>query len=225
MFRRSKAPRPSRKLTHMTKLAVALITALLPLTAPAGTLAYFGTQTTGSSQGIYVSDVDEKTGALSPPRLAAAMGNPGFLAIHPAKPFVYSVAARRAADGSTAEEVAAFAVQPDGSLTLLNTRPAGGDGPCHVSVDASGRVLLLANYNGGNIVTYRIGEDGSLGPAVSTIQHEGSSVNPQRQKEPHPHGIYPDPTRTRAYVPDLGLDKVLIYRLDAASGRLSPNAP
>jgi 6-phosphogluconolactonase len=209
----------------MKKLALALITALLPIAIQAETLVYFGTDTGGASKGIYVSNLDETTGALSPPRLAAAIGNPGFLAMHPSKPLVYSVAAGKAADGSWKEEVAAFDVQPDGSLTLLNTRPSGGNGPCHISVDASGRVLLLANYNGGNVVSYPIADDGSLGPAASTLQHEGSSVNPQRQKAPHPHGIYPGPTQTRAYVPDLGLDKVVIYRLDAASGRLSPNTP
>lgn len=209
----------------MKKLALALITALLPFAPSAETLAYFGTDTGGSSQGIYVSTLDEATGALSPPRLAAAVGNPGFLAMHPSKPLVYAVTAGKAADGSWKEEVAAFAVQPDGRLSVLNTQPSGGNGPCHISIDASGRVLLLANYGGGNVVSYPLGSDGRLGPAASTVQHDGSSVNPQRQKAPHPHGIYPGPTQTRAYVPDLGLDQVLIYRLDAASGRLSPNAP
>ncbi|PTT76400.1 6-phosphogluconolactonase, partial [Pelomonas sp. HMWF004] len=202
-----------------------MISALLPIASPAETLAYFGTNTGGTSQGIYVSTLDEVTGALSPPRLAAAIGNPGFLAMHPSKPLVYAVTAGQAADGSWKEEVAAFAVQPDGRLSLLNTQPSGGNGPCHISVDASGRVLLLANYNGGNVVSFALSGDGRLGPAASTVQHEGSSVNPQRQKAPHPHGIYPDPTQTRAYAPDLGLDQVLIYRLDAASGRLSPNEP
>ena len=211
----------------MKKLALALIASLLPIATPAETLAYFGTSTGGDSRGIYVSTFDESTGALSPPRLAAAIGNPGFLALHPSKPLVYSVAASQAADGAWKEEVAAFAMQPDGSLALLNTQPSGGSGPCHVSVDASGRVLLLANYNGGTVASYPIADDGRLGPAASTLQHQGASVNPQRQKEPHPHGIYPRQTQTGtlAYVPDLGLDKVMIYRLDTASGRLSPHTP
>lgn len=209
----------------MKTLALAMLTAMLPIATPAETLLYVGTNTSGDSQGIYVATLDEATGALSPPRLAAAIGNPGFLAMHPSKPLVYSVAAGKAADGSWKEEVAAFAVQDDGRLALLNTRPSGGNGPCHVAVDASGRVLLLANYNGGNVLSFPLGSDGRLGPAASTVQHHGSSVNAQRQKEPHPHGIYPDPTQTRAYVPDLGLDKVVIYRLDAASGRLSHNTP
>ncbi|HEY0955729.1 MAG TPA: lactonase family protein [Roseateles sp.] len=209
----------------MRKPALALIAAMLSVAAAAQTLVYVGTDTGGDSKGIYVSTLDEASGALSPPRLAAAVGNPGFLAVHPGKPLVYSVAGSRAADGSWKDEVAAFAVQGDGSLVLLNTRPAGGSGPCHVSVDASGRVLLLANYGGGNVASYSIMDDGRLGPAVSTVRHEGASVNAQRQTQPHPHAIYPGPTQARAYVPDLGIDKVMIYGLDAASGRLSPNAP
>ena len=137
----------------MKRLALALIAAMLPIATTAETLVYVGTNTSGDSQGIYVSTLDEATGALSPPRLAAAIGNPGFLAMHPSKPRVYSVAASRAADGAWKEEVAAFAVQPDGRLVLLNTQPSGGSGPCHVSVDASGRVLLLANYGGGNVAS------------------------------------------------------------------------
>lgn len=209
----------------MKKLTVALFAALLPVAIAAETLVYIGTDTGGESEGIYVSALDETTGALSPPQLAAAVGNPGFLAMHPSKPLLYSVAASRAADGAWKEEVAAFAVQKDGRLSLLNTRPSGGSGPCHISVDAAGRVLLLANYNGGNVVSYPIRDDGRLEPAASTVQHKGASVNLQRQMHPHPHGIYPGPTQIRAYVPDLGIDKVMIHQLDVAGGRLLPSNP
>lgn len=209
----------------MKALALALMGTLLPVVAGAETLAYIGTETSGSSQGIYVASVDEATGALSAPRLAATIANPGFLALHPAKHWLYAVTESQAADGGRTEAVAAFAVLADGRLELLNTQPAGGSGPCHLAVDASGRVLLLANYNGGNVVAYPLGPDGRIGPATSTMQHAGASVDPQRQTRPHPHGIYPDPSQTRAYVPDLGLDKVLIYQLDPATGRLAPNSP
>jgi len=202
-----------------------MISSLLPFAPSAETLAYYGTATQGSSNGIYVSTFDEATGTLSPPRLAAAVGNPGFLAAHPGQPRVYSISGSRAADGTWKEEVIAFTVQADGRLAQLNTQPSQGDGPCHISVDASGRVLLLANYNGGTVVSYPIRDDGSLGPAASTLQHQGSSVNPRRQTSPHPHGIHLGPTQAHAYVPDLGLDKVMIYRLDAAGGRLLPNVP
>lgn len=209
----------------MHRLVLTLMASLLPVVLKAETLAYIGTETHGRSEGIYVTTVDEATGALAPPRLAAALGNPGFLALHPAKHWLYAVTEARAADGRLTEAVVAFAVQADGRLERLNSQPSGGSGPCHLSVDASGRVLLLANYNGGNVVAYPIAPDGRIGPASSSAQHQGSSVDPQRQTRPHPHGIYPDPTGTRAYVPDLGLDQVLIYRLDPATGRLTPNEP
>jgi len=209
----------------MKKLSLPLIAALLPFAVAAETLAYFGTDTGGASKGIYVSTFDEATGALSQPRLAAAIGNPGFLTMHPGKPIVYSVTGARTADGAWKEDVAAFVMQQDGSLVLLNTRPSEGNGPCHITVDASGRVLLLANYNDGSVASYPIRDDGSLGPAASTIRHVGASVHPQRQAGPHPHGIFPGPTGSHAYAVDLGLDKVVIYRLDAASARLTPNEP
>jgi len=209
----------------MKKLALPLIAALLPIATSAETLAYFGTDTGGESKGIYVFTFDEATGALSQPRLAAVIGNPGFLAMHPGKPVVYSVAGARIADGAWKEDVAAFALQQDGSLVLLNTQPSQSSGPCHISVDAGGRVLLLANYNGGTVVSYPIHDDGSLGPAASTVQHQGSSVNPRRQTSPHPHGIHPDPTGSYVYAVDLGMDQVVIYRLDATTGRLTPGRP
>lgn len=208
----------------MKRLSLALLATLMPLTVNAETLVYIGTDTNGDSKGIYVSTLNEATGALSAPKLAAATGNPGFLAMHPTKPLVYSVTSGKAADGAWKDEVAAFSVQADGSLTLINTRSAEGSGPCHIALDASGRVLLLANYNGANVVSYPVLDDGSLGPAASTVRHEGSSINPQRQTRPHPHAIYPGPTQTLAYVPDLGIDKVMIHRLDVASGKLSPHA-
>lgn len=204
---------------------LALVAALLPLAVAAETLVYVGTDTGGTSRGIYVATLDEASGALSAPRLAAAIGNPGFLVVHPARPVVYSVAGSRAADGAWREEVAAFAVQPDGRLALINAQPSQGNGPCHISLDAAGRVLLLANYNGANVVSYPVRDDGSLGPAASTLQHEGASIHPQRQTRPHPHGIYVGPTQDRAYVPDLGLDKLMIHGLDAATARLSPQVP
>ena len=200
---------------------MALIAAALPLAVAAETLVYVGTDTGGRSEGIYVSTLDEARGTLSPPRLAAAIARPGFLALHPRRPLLYSVAA----DASGQGQVAAFAVQADGSLTLINTQPSAGSEPCHISLDAGGRVLLLANYNGGNVLSYPVREDGSLGPAVSNIQHQGSSVNPQRQARAHPHAIYPGPMQDRAYVPDLGIDQVVIYRLDAAGARLLPHTP
>jgi 6-phosphogluconolactonase len=92
-------------------------------------------------------------------------------------------------------------------------------------VDASGKNVLVANYNGGSIESLLVLEDGKLGAPATFIQHQGSSVNKQRQQAPHAHYITTDPANRFALTCDLGLDKVLVYRFDAAKGSLAPNEP
>jgi 6-phosphogluconolactonase len=129
-------------------------------------------------------------------------------------------------DGQKAGGVAAFSIDKNtGHLTKLNEQPSGGAGPCHVVVDKEGKNVLVANYGGGSVSALPIGEDGQLKPPSSSIQHEGSSVNPQRQKEPHAHSVNLDAAGKFAFVADLGLDKVMIYRFDPAQGQLTPNNP
>ena len=113
----------------------------------------------------------------------------------------------------------AYSVDADkGELTYINSQGAGGPGPCHVKVDATGRFVLAANYHGGSACMLPIEEDGSLAAASDFIQHEGSSVNPRRQDQAHAHSINPDAQNRFAYVPDLGQDRVVIYRLDTDDG-------
>ena len=155
--------------------------------------------------------------------------NPSFLAISPDKKFLYSVAEIRYAsvfDSGKTGGVVAFAIDQDtGNLKLLNEQPSGGAGPCHLIVDKAGKNVLVANYGGGSVSVLPIAEDGTLKPPSCTIQHEGSSINPQRQKEPHAHSVNLDPAGRFAFVADLGLDKVMIYRFDAEHGQLTPNDP
>jgi 6-phosphogluconolactonase len=192
----------------------------------AGTLrVYIGTYTRGASKGIYLAQLDTATGKLDTPVLAAEAKNPSFLAIHPNRRFLYAVGELGNFEGKPAGAVGAFAFEESGKLRPLNQQSSGGAGPCHLVVDPSGRNVLVANYSGGSVACLPIRDDGSLGPATSFIQHEGSSVDPRRQKGPHAHSINLDAAGRFAFVPDLGLDKVLIYRLDAAAGKLAPNAP
>lgn len=177
---------------------------------------------TGPGNGIYLAELDAETGALSAPRLAAEVKNAGFLAIHPNRRFLYSTATGPA--GSKQGGVAAFAIQPDGALEPINSRSSEGSGPCHVSIDATGRCLMVANYGSGGVASYRILEDGSLSEAVSIHQHEGSGAHAERQKGPHAHSIIPNPANTFAYVPDLGIDQVVAYRLDPAAATLEKTA-
>ncbi len=187
---------------------------------------YFGTYTRGESGGIYASRFDSQTGELTPAELVAETVNPSFLAIHPGKRFLYAVGEISDFEGRKSGGVHAFAIDPStGRLNHLNGQPSGGAGPCHVVVDRSGSCALVANYGGGSVACLPIGDNGHLSEPSSFIQHEGSSVNPQRQKGPHAHSINVDADNRFAVAADLGLDKLLVYRLDAAEGKLTPNDP
>ncbi len=189
-------------------------------------LVYFGTYTGPKSKGIYVSRLDPATGALAPPQLAAEAASPSFLAVHPSGSFVYSVNEVNTLDGKTGGGVSAFAVdRSSGLLKPLNQQSSEGAGPAHLIVDKDGRNVLVANYGGGSVVVLPLEKNGRLKSATAFVQHTGSSVNPQRQKGPHAHSINLDPANRFAYVADLGLDKILIYRFDQAKGLLTLNDP
>ncbi len=182
---------------------------------------YFGTYTGKASKGIYLSHLDLATGHLSDATLVGEAQNPGFLAIHPNKRFLYSVGEMEKGGG-----VIAWSIDPkSGMLSKLNQEPSGGTGPTHLVVDPAGKNVLVANYSGGSVACLPINSDGTLRPASAFVQHTGSSVNRGRQEAPHAHGIYTDPANRFVFVPDLGLDQVKIYRFDAAQGSLTPNDP
>ena len=185
------------------------------LLTQAGTMkVYLGTQGRGLSKGIYLCDLDSETGRLSQPRLAAEISGAGFLALHPSGKYLYSTAR------GDENQVAAFQIGKDYTLNRINLQPSEGSGPCHVSVDPTGRCLMVANYGSGSVAALKIDEDGSLVKSASAHQHEGSSVNLKRQRGPHAHSIYPGPDNKFAYSPDLGIDQVVIYSLDTATATL-----
>jgi 6-phosphogluconolactonase len=186
---------------------------------------YLGTYTGPKSKGIYLTELDLKSGALSPASLAAEVASPSFLAIHPTQKFLYAV--NEITEGGKKQGgVTAFAIDAaSGKLTMLNQQPSGGDGPCHIVVDKAGKNALIANYGGGSCGVLPILEDGKLAPMSSFRQHEGSGANPARQKGPHAHSMNLDAANRFAFVADLGLDKVLVYRFDAGQGTLTPNDP
>jgi len=189
-------------------------------------LVYVGTYTGPKSKGIYVSRLDIASGKLTAPELAAETASPSFLAVHPNRRFLYAVGEINNFAGKKSGAVNAFSIDSKtGRLTLLNQQPSGGAGPCHLVADGTGKSLLVANYGGGSVSALPIQADGKLGEATAFIQHEGSSVNPQRQKEPHAHSINVDASNRFAVAADLGLDKLLVYRFDAGKGTLVPNEP
>lgn len=194
--------------------------------APNPLWVYIGSYTGAKSQGIYVSKLDLKSGALAPAEVAAEIKNPSFLAIHPSGNFLYSISEVSDTDGKPTGGVSAFTLdRTTGKLKLLNHQSSRGSGPCHIVVDPTGKTALVANYGSGSIAALPINADGTLGPASSAIQHAGSSVNPDRQMGPHAHSINVDSRSQFVFAADLGLDKILIYRLDPARGLLTPNNP
>lgn len=195
-------------------------------------LMYVGTYTQTNSpaehrdEGIFVFRFDAGTGALE--RLSSAGGalNPSFLALHPKGRFLYAVGEIAGYQGQESGAVHAYARDPaTGALTHLNGQSSVGTGPCHLSVEATGRYVLAANYGSGSVLTLPIRADGSLGEASDFVQHQGASVNPQRQERPHAHSIMVSPDNRFAFAPDLGLDQVLCYRLDLERGKLVSNDP
>jgi 6-phosphogluconolactonase len=187
---------------------------------------YFGTYTGQASRGIYVSRFDVVSGRLSTPELAAEVANPAFLAMHPNRRFLYAVNEVGSFQDQPAGAVSAFAIEPEsGRLTLLNQESTRGGGPCHLTVDPAGKAVLVANYGGGSIGALPIRSGGDVGALQVFVQHAGSSVNAQRQSAPHAHGIYVDAANRFVFVPDLGIDQVLVYRWDPAAIELQPNEP
>ena len=200
---------------------VLLVSTPAPARHAAGTryLAYVGTYTTKTaSKGIYVFRYDASSGKLAPLGVAAETQDPSWVAVHPNGKFLYAV--NEAGKNSM---VSAFAIDStSGKLTLLDQLPALGEDPCYLSFDKTGKYILVANYSSGNVVVFPIGENGKLGPATANLRDEGKlGPNKERQDGPHAHWIETSAGNRFAYVSDLGLDKVLIYKFDRESGKLS----
>ncbi len=220
-----------RALFHVgMKLSLLLVSVGLVgtcLQAASDQVIYIGTYTNGKnprveSKGIYAIGFDSKTGKLETAALAGEATNPSFLAVAPSKKFVYAVS--EAGGGGVVSSFSRDA--KSGTLTLLNQQPSQGNGPCHVSVDHTGKTVMVANYGSGHIASYPVKEDGSLGESASSfLQGPASNANPGRQKGPHAHSINADAGSKFAFACDLGCDKVFIYKLDAAAGKLTPNDP
>ncbi len=178
------------------------------------------------SKGIYRLELDLASGKLTPRGLAAEATNPSFLAVHPNQHFLYAVNEVSEFGGKRFGAVSAFTLDPKtGDLTLLNQKASGGVGPCHLVVDRQGKHVLAANYGSGSACAIPIQADGSLSHDIHVVQHKGSSINPKRQEGPHAHSINLDAANRFAFVADLGLDKILIYRFDTTKGTLMPNEP
>jgi 6-phosphogluconolactonase len=216
-----------KNLLAIASLIMAVTPAGLALAEGDAQWVYVGTYTRGTgSEGIYVCRLDNESGKLELVSVAEGVDNPSFVAIHPSGSYLYAVGETADFQGGAGGAVGAFSIdRATGKLTMLNGQSSEGGGPCHLVVDATGKVVLVANYGGGSVASLPIGEDGRLGPAATKIQHVGSSVNPQRQAGPHAHSINVDCQNRFAFAADLGLDKILVYRLDPEKATLAEHDP
>ena len=181
-----------------------------------GALLYVGTYTEGTkSEGIYLVRMDPRTGKLRRVGSVIAGANPSFLAIHPNGRVLYAVNEVDKYNGKASGAVSSFAIAREtGVLTRLGEQPSEGAAPCYVSVDRSGRVVLVANYNGGSVALLPIQGDGSLAPAADVEKHTGTGPNAERQEAAHAHCIVADPSNRFVLAADLGADRVFVYPLD-----------
>jgi len=171
---------------------------------------YFGTGG-GLGKGIYHATLDTEKGKLSQATLAAKLNAPGFLTFHPDRTMLYAIA-REGRQGV----VVAYGIAADGSLTLRNSQDIPDGGAAHISVHPSGNFLLTAQYGAGSIALFKLNADGSLQECSQTIQHKGGSgVFENRQNKPHPHWVGFSPDGRFAFVPDLGLDQIVVYQVES----------
>jgi 6-phosphogluconolactonase len=186
---------------------------------------YVGTYTGPRSKGVFGFDYNAKTKQFTPLGVQAEVVNPSWIDTDPQYKCLYAVSEVGSRPGSEGY-VSSFAInRQTGALTFLNKVSSRGGGPCHLVVDHTGSVLLVANYGTGSIASFAIKADGSLGDSLDFAQDTGSSINPQRQSGPHCHSVNLSPDNRFLFVPDLGLDQIKMYRFDAAKGTFTPNNP
>ncbi len=191
---------------------------------------YIGTYTTiehptaGRSEGIYLYSMDDETGAVEPVAATDGIVSPSYLALSPDRRFLYAVSEVNDFGGNSSGAVYAYSVDPtSGALRYLNQRATNGAHPCHVTVDSTGKTVIVANYSGGSVIAFRVRPDGSCAADACFVQHKGSpGPNAKRQQSPHAHSAWLHPTRPIVYVLDLGMDMIRAYDL-AENGDLTRN--
>ena len=176
---------------------------------------FIGTYTGSGSKGIYVYSFEAKSGNTSLLSNTDSVINSSYLAISPGVKYVYSV---NETHGARAGSVSSFLFDKgNAKLKFINSQPTGGDDPCYVTVDSSGKWLIAANYGGGSVSVFSLDKDGSIDPYVQLHQHTGSSIIKGRQDKAHVHSAVFSPDEKYLFTPDLGLDKIMIYKFNPAS--------
>lgn len=194
--------------------------------AQKNTYLLIGTYTSGKSEGIYVYNFNTTTGDNSFVSVAKA-ANPSYLTVSPNQKFVYAVAETDIAKKEgTGGSVTAFSFdKKNGTLSMINQQFSEGRNPCYVAIDKTGKWVFAANYSSGSAVLFPANADGSLKAAKQVMQDAGTGPNKARQEGPHVHSTVLSPDNQYLFTPDLGTDKIMIYRFDKMNGKLTAATP
>ncbi|MBD2699714.1 lactonase family protein [Spirosoma sp. BT702] len=185
-------------------------------------IMYVGTYSLRGSEGIYVFEFDRKAGTMQPLQSVSNVKSPSFLALHPSGQYLYSVNEGADKNGG----VSAYSVdKTTGKLQYLNSQSSMGAGPCHISVDQTGKTAFVSNYGGGSLAVLPIKSDGTLGEPTDKVQDEGTGPNAKRQEKAHVHSATLAPDNRFLYVADLGTDKVNIFNIDVTNSKVKPAQP
>jgi len=180
-------------------------------------LVFTGSYTSAEQEGIETLLFDSEEGTLR--RIAGKSGvaNSSYMAFDANRYVLYS-----ASEAGTGQVVALQVDRETGELTEINRQPSNGGSPCYICLDPNGKYVYVSNYMGGNASVYPIREDGGIDPASDVAQHAGTGLRPDRQEAPHAHSIANDPSGELRLVADLGIDKIVAYRTDGATGKFVP---
>lgn len=187
---------------------------------------FVGTYAQAENKGIFVYRLQEPSGKLTAISSVSGIKNPSYISLSFPKAsssFVYAVSET---ENKEPGQIYSYAFDVhSGMLHYLNKQFSQGDAPCNLSMDKTGKWLMVANYSGGSFAILPILQDGKIGSAVQTIKHTGQGIDSKRQEKPHVHCVLPSPNNHDVFVADLGLDKVFSYQLDVKNGHLMPGTP
>ena len=193
---------------------------------PTGKLLLVGTQTSGTSKGIYAYNFDSVTGEITRTGLAAATPSPTFIVTAPDRKTVFAVNELEDFNGQKSGAVSSFSLDSaSNTLTQVSQVASKGGAPCHIAVDHTGTSVFAANYTGGSAISYKVVDHNALSEPVSFVQYTGHGPNADRQDAPHAHRVTVSPDNRYLLVNDLGLDLIHIYALDAAKATMTPSDP
>lgn len=182
-------------------------------------ILYIGTY----AKGVYAFRYDTADSSLKPLSQVGDVVNPSWIGTDPKQKYLFTVSE---VEGDSKGAVKSFSIdRATGKLTLINSRSSEGLAPCHLAVDRTGKMLVTANYTSGHVTSYPLGEDGSIGEYASLLSDTGTGPNKERQEGPHAHETVFSSNNQFLYVPDLGLDRIRVYKVDAASAQLKPAEP